>query len=61
MDVADVERRGLHATLRGIVQGTDQLCAAIRDDYLDPPMAWLRHCVRALESLETRPDAERAA
>ena len=61
MDVADVEQRGLHATLRWVVQGTEQLCDAIRDDYLDPPMAWLRHCVRALESLETRPDAECAA
>ncbi|MGH0035384.1 MAG: alpha-E domain-containing protein [Myxococcota bacterium] len=56
MDVADVERRGLRSTLAWVVDSTAQLCDAIHDDYLDPPMAWLRHCVRVLESLE--PDLE---
>jgi len=56
MDVADVRRRGLAATLRWIEAATDHLCDAVHDDYLDPPMAWLRHCVRVLESLESSPD-----
>lgn len=64
MDVRDVERRGLHQTLTWIVAATADLCDAIDDDYLDPPMAWLRHCVRALESLDPTPAspwADRAA
>lgn len=52
MDISDVERRGLHATLTWIVEATDSLCEAIHDDYLDPPMRWLRHCVRVLEGVE---------
>ena len=60
MHVTDVEKRGLHATLTWIVDSTAALCDAIHDDYLDPPMAWLRHCVRAVESLDgaARRDAE---
>lgn len=62
MDLGDVERRGLHATLTWIVEATARLCDAVHDDYLDPPVAWLRHCVRALESIEREPAAtERAA
>ncbi len=61
MDMADVERRGLHSTLNFVIRATDHLCDAIRDDYLEPPQAWLRHCVRVLESLERAPEAERAA
>jgi uncharacterized alpha-E superfamily protein len=52
MHIADVERRGLHASLTWIVETMAQLCDAIHDDYLDPPMAWLRHCVRAIEVLD---------
>jgi uncharacterized alpha-E superfamily protein len=61
MDLADVERRGLPATLRWVADATDALCDAIHDDYLDPPTAWLRHCVRVIESLEAPPEGERAA
>jgi uncharacterized alpha-E superfamily protein len=52
MHIADVERRGLHAILTWIVETTAHLCDAIHDDYLDPPMGWLRHCVRAIEVLD---------
>ncbi len=64
MDLADVERRGLHETFDFVVRSTDALCDAIHDDYLDPPDAWMRHCVRALELIEasrTPLEAERAA
>jgi len=62
MDVSDVERRGIQATLGWLTRATDRLCEAIHDDFLDPPMAWLRHCVRALEAAQaTSVDAEQAA
>lgn len=52
MDVTDVDRRGLPATLDWIVEATADLCDAIHHDYLDPPTPWLRHCVRVLESFD---------
>lgn len=61
MNVADVEQRGLHNTLTWIVGATAELCDAIHDDYLDPPMAWLRHCVRVIESVDAAPETGCAA
>jgi uncharacterized alpha-E superfamily protein len=61
MDVTDVERHGLHQTLTWIVRETAHLCDAIHDDYLDPPMAWLRHCVRVIEFVDPVPEPSRAA
>ena len=58
MHVTDVERKGLHETLTWIVQETAHLCEAIHDDFLDPPMAWLRHCVRVLEVVEVVEEAQ---
>jgi uncharacterized alpha-E superfamily protein len=61
MDVTDVERHGLHQTLTWIVREVAHLCDAIHDDYLDPPMAWLRHCVRVIEFVKPVPEPSRAA
>jgi uncharacterized alpha-E superfamily protein len=64
MNVMDVERQGVHATLGWVNRATDELCDAIHDDYLDPPVPWLRHCVRALDSVDAplKPkEGERAA
>lgn len=61
MDIQDVERQGVHDTFAWLIRSTARLCDAIHDDYLDPPMAWLRHCVRAMESIEDSPASEQAA
>lgn len=61
MDLADVEQRGLHSTLSWIVGATERLCDTIHYDYLDPPNAWLRHCVGVLESLSAPLRDTRAA
>jgi len=64
MDLDDVAHRGLHETFDFVVSSTHALCDAIHDDYLDPPDAWMRHCVRALELVEGLPvlgEGERAA
>jgi uncharacterized alpha-E superfamily protein len=61
MDMTDVRRRGFHRTLGWIIDATDKLCDAIHDDYLDPPEAWIRHCVRVLEKLGSATPADRAA
>ena len=61
MDIGDIERRGIPATLDWIVRSTAHLCRAIHDDYLNPPMAWLRHCVRVLETVNPDGAATRAA
>ncbi len=61
MDIGDIERRGIPATLDWVVRSTAHLCRAIHDDYLNPPMAWLRHCVRVLETVSPDEGATRAA
>ena len=62
MDMHDVEKRGIESTLAWTMRATDRFCDAIHEDYLDPPTAWLRHCVRALESAGRSADpSERAA
>jgi uncharacterized alpha-E superfamily protein len=61
MSGEDVQRRGVHETLAWLVAATDQLCEAIHDDYLAPPMPWLRHCVRALESVDAAPERDEAS
>lgn len=61
MDSTDLRERGLHTTLDWVGEATDRLCQAIHDDYLDPPLAWMRHCVRAIESLEAESAGIRAA
>ncbi len=62
MDVADVEQHGVHSTLGWVIRSLDRLCEAIHDDFLDPPMPWLRHCVHVLEAVEpTKDGSERAA
>jgi len=61
MSPDDLDRRGTGATLAWTIDATSHLCDAIHDDYLDPPMPWLRHCVRALESAAPVGEGLRAA
>jgi len=61
MSPADLKRRGTGKTLAWTLDATHHLCDAIHDDYLDPPMPWLRHCVRALQSAAPRGEGLRAA
>ena len=47
MDMTAVLDRGLHEVLTWIVQASSELCDAIHDDYLDPPVDTLRQVVRS--------------
>lgn len=46
MTPADVQRQGIHDVLTWIVDETTELCCAIHDDYLDPPIEQLRESAR---------------
>ena len=57
-----MERLGVGSTLGWATRSLDRLCDAIHDDFLDPPLPWLRHCVGALELVEGKTGyTERAA
>lgn len=46
MEIADVLDWGLHRTLTWVVDTNAELCNAVHDDYLDPPVEALRYRVR---------------
>lgn len=48
MTPADVQKQGIHDVLTWIVDQAADLCMAIHDDYLDPPVDQLRDSARAL-------------
>ena len=55
MDIDDVLEWGVHKTLTWIVDTNAELCEAIHQDYLDPPIDALRHGVRAADHPSFRP------
>jgi uncharacterized alpha-E superfamily protein len=48
MHIEDVQHLGIHEVLTWIVKTGAELCGAIHDDYLDPPVTLLRRQARAL-------------
>jgi uncharacterized alpha-E superfamily protein len=48
MTPADVQKQGIHDVLTWIVDQSADLCTAIHDDYLDPPVDQLRDSARTL-------------
>ncbi|MGH0031095.1 MAG: alpha-E domain-containing protein [Myxococcota bacterium] len=58
MDVEDVQEWGVHKTLTWIVDTNAELCEAIHQDYLDPPIEALRHTVRIAHDPSHRPPVQ---
>ncbi len=55
MTVEDVLRLGAHNVFTWVVDSTGELCDAIHEDYLDPPLDALRAQARALQSARPAP------
>ena len=55
MEIDDVVDWGIHKTLTWIVDTNAELCNAIHEDYLDPPVEALRHSVRVARNPSYRP------
>jgi uncharacterized alpha-E superfamily protein len=49
MDIDDVRHVGIHEVLTWIVDSTAELCDAVHDDYLDPPVAMLQRQARQVQ------------
>ncbi len=55
MQIEDVLEWGIHKALTWIVESSGELCEAIHEDYLDPPLEALRRSVRVARNPSFRP------
>ncbi len=61
MTPATVRHQGVHEVLTWIVGATTELCQAIHDDYLDPPLDQLRASVQAKKQVSRQTQSQQQA